>query len=133
MTEHWRSKQKMMYVSYVKALTVANKLNCIIFWIQPVLTKTCRLQCLAIKNTVNHLRYSVQFFPNTCQLSLTKNANRTWSYASFCHFRSHSCPQAYRFFWPVALLCWAGGNSDINFFSTKPPNSHDYTWLDRMR
>ena len=61
-----------MYVSYVKALTVAKKLNCIIFLIQPVLTKTYGLQCLAIKNTVNHLRYSVQFFPNTSAVTHEK-------------------------------------------------------------
>ena len=60
-----------MYLGYVKALTVGNKLNCIIFWNTASTYQTCRIQCLAIKKYHDgyfHLCYSIPVFPNTYQL-----------------------------------------------------------------
>ena len=119
MREHWRFKKKMMYLGYVKALTVGNKLNCIIFWNTASTYQTCRIQCLAIKNIMMVISTSAtpfHFFLTHISCDSHQKANRTWSSGSFCPFHSHSCPLAYRFSWTTS----------------EPPNSLDYTWLDKM-
>ena len=62
----------MMYVSYVKALTVGNKLTCVILLNTASTYQNPWTSVPRHKNTVNRLSYSVQFFPNTSTVTHKK-------------------------------------------------------------